>query len=616
MVRSTLNFFVAVMFVAPFIFSGATYADAAAPNRGYSALMTSIPSAAQLTFSPGEIKEVSVAFQNIGTKAWVNDGNGYISIYTFAPKYRHSEFDPGTWLSPNQVKRLIESRVEVGGVGTVKFELHAPKQTGEYEETFHLAAENIAWVSNGEFTLNTKVVDEVDIQTESASSGTGSPSEETKQRVGDVGYDAGVLIRSVKKVTTPGGATVSYTVGIKNYGENVWRKRDIFLVSDDSSLAHSSWQGVTLATSTSQGEIATGDLDFMTFFFTSPRTTGEHLVTFKLVVDGHEVEGGEFIIPIDVTSNASGEIVQIVQDGVLNLANKIEEPTVRVGVLIVDEETQDKIQVSCDCDVMRLEDGNNNPLADVPRTVVVTAYYKDGKYYYDAGRGLEASSYALRFVPQTENAVLTIANFDRRATRGSANADNQFRNVIEMRYNSAKDRVWVINELPIEMYLRGLAETSDVSHIEYQKAIATAARTYAYHHVQSSSKYAKEGFMIDAYVDQVYKGYGQETRMPKFTQAVNETAGVIVTYQGQTAITPYFSRSAGKTYSWADVWAGSKTWLQGVSVPCDAGKTLWGHGVGMSVSGALCQANSGMKYQDILHYYYTGVDLRRDWDKK
>ena len=320
------------------------------------------------------------------------------------------------------------------------------------------------------------------------------------------------------------------------------------------------------------------------------------------------------MIPVDVTSNAPDAVASPLRDGVINKAELAEEPMMRVGILIVDEETEDKIVVSCDCEVMAMVDSEGNPLANVARGVSATAYVKAGKYFYDVGRGVESSTYPIRFVPDVLNAVLTIKNFDRRVTRGSANTDNQFRNVLELRYNAKKDRTWVVNELPMEMYLRGLAETSNASPMEYQKTMVTAARTYAYYHFQRSTKHAVEGFMVDAYVDQVYKGYGQEGRMPRLTQAIEETYGVTVTYDGATAITPYFSRSDGRTRSWNEVWAGNVAWLKGVAVPCDAGKTLWGHGIGISASGAICLANEGMAYKEILKYFYTGIDLRRDWE--
>jgi len=51
-----------------------------------------------------------------------------------------------------------------------------------------------------------------------------------------------------------------------------------------------------------------------------------------------------------------------------------------------------------------------------------------------------------------------------------------------------------------------------------------------------------------------------------------------------------------------------------VEVPCDAGKTLWGHGVGMSASGALCMANQGQTWDQILKHFYTGIDLTKKWE--
>ena len=37
----------------------------------------------------------------------------------------------------------------------------------------------------------------------------------------------------------------------------------------------------------------------------------------------------------------------------------------------------------------------------------------------------------------------------------------------------------------------------------------------------------------------------------------------------------------------------------------------YGHGVGMSQYGALAMAKKGYKYQDILKYYYQGVEIKK-----
>jgi len=241
----------------------------------------------------------------------------------------------------------------------------------------------------------------------------------------------------------------------------------------------------------------------------------------------------------------------------------------------------------------------------------VRVAYEGGRYAY--GDADKTSASPLRFVPKTDHAVMTVANFDARETRNSSRASNTYRNVLEIRYNSVYERTWVINELKMEYYLRGLAETSNISHLEFQKALLTAARTYAYYHWQRATKHKAEGYHVDAYLDQVYRGYGQEEITPRITESVEATRGRIVTYEGATAITAYFSRSDGRTRDWSEVWGGNIPWSKGVPVPCDEGKTLWGHGVGMSASGALCMANQGQTYDQILKHFYTGIDLNKKW---
>ena len=37
----------------------------------------------------------------------------------------------------------------------------------------------------------------------------------------------------------------------------------------------------------------------------------------------------------------------------------------------------------------------------------------------------------------------------------------------------------------------------------------------------------------------------------------------------------------------------------------------YGHGVGMCQMGAIAMARAGYTFEEILHHYYTGVDVRR-----
>jgi len=192
--------------------------------------------------------------------------------------------------------------------------------------------------------------------------------------------------------------------------------------------------------------------------------------------------------------------------------------------------------------------------------------------------------------------------------------DNRFRGSIEVRYSPASGKVWVINELPVESYMMGIAETSSGSPAEFLKTMTVAARSYAIWHLDRSGKYgASEIFHLKNSRngngdDQVYKGYGLEARFPDLVNAVNSTSGQVVTYAGAVAMTSYFSNSDGRTRSAQEVWGASYwPWLQSVPDPDCIGMPLNGHGVGLSGTGALAAAGRGSSYTAILGYYYTGT---------
>lgn len=602
--------FAAIVLAAMLVPSG--FAQAA-PLKGFEALQVTATS--KLVLSPGEAKQVTFGFQNIGTETWNRDGEAFVSVYTYAPKYRSSSFSDASWYGSTQPARLTEASVGPGELGHVSFALHAPSAEGTYAETFRLAAEDTAWIPGGEFTVTIAVGKAG--STSPPSAAVAAPSSSGASSTD--GLSGMVLLRSAKKVTAKANEAVSFTVGIKNTGTQTWAKRSIY----DGAVQAASLSMSDAIVSKTTGTVEPGAMDLIDFTFRAPNTKGTHTVSYVLAVDGAIVPDLEIDIPVEVTSGApevkdrpqresTKTTEKTESDGIVTDVT-MEEPTIRIGVLIVDEETDDKVVVSCETD-WKLYDGNGGLLAELDQDESVEAFYKSGRYYYDRGLGEERTSSYLRFVPDEENAVCTVENFDRTVTRGAAYPDNQFRNILELRYNSAKDRTWLINELEVEMYLRGLAETSNVSHLEFQKTLITVARTYALYHWERYTKHDEEYFHMNAYADdQVYRGYGQEVRTPRLTSSVKATEGVVVTYDGETAITPYFSRSDGRTRDWGEVWYGEVPWLVGVPAPCDKGKTLWGHGVGMSASEALCQANNGKEWKDILKYFYTGIDLTKRW---
>jgi hypothetical protein len=218
----------------------------------------------------------------------------------------------------------------------------------------------------------------------------------------------------------------------------------------------------------------------------------------------------------------------------------------------------------------------------------------------------------MRFIPQGDT-VLEIVNWDRRPSWAPQINDNQFRGIIELRIMD--NQVLVINELPLHDYLLGLAELPNNEQYEKQKAIAVLARTYALFYLDPQNR-KFPGQPYDASDDpaifQKYLGYNYEQRTPRFSEAVNETKGEVVTYQGKLVKTPYFSQSDGRTRSAEEVWGWLNTpYLQSVPDPYCVGMEKKGHGVGLSGYGARKAAEEGKNYVEIIKYYYQGVEVER-----
>jgi len=592
----------------------------AAPKKGFEALQVNAPKSG-FTIEPGLTQKVSIGFQNIGTTIWKNTGSAYVSVYTQSPKYRASIFRADNWVDYTQAALLKESSVAPGKVGTIELSLKAPITEGEYKETFQLAAENKAWIPGGEFTLTIKVAKTPSTSKTPTTSSTPS-TDGTASPVSSAGLSAMLLVRSAKQITAQAGEEVRYKIGVKNTGSVVWKSREIRsldIAIASSETQNASWVSDTKVAVKTEGEIKPGALDLIEFSFNAPQTKGVHTVKYQFAVNDSIVPDFSIDIPVEVTSGSPEALESpvVVDPNAVASTNVISEPTIRVGVLIVDEETDWTVEISCNTD-WELRGGNTALLGEMTSGQMVRAFYKNQRYYFNRGTGIEQTNDYLRFVPKSTEAVCTIQNFDRRKTRKAGYADNQFRDVLELRYNSTKDRTWIINELPIDEYLYGLAETSNTSHQEYKKALVTTARTYAVYHWERATKHASEFFHMNSTADdQVYNGYEYETRNPRIREAVEETGGVTVNYKNATAITPYFSRSDGRTRDWNEVWGGTVAWLKSVPAPCDLrkGRKLWGHGVGMSATEALCMAEEdGKDWKEILNYFYKDVDLIKRWN--
>lgn len=140
-----------------------------------------------------------------------------------------------------------------------------------------------------------------------------------------------------------------------------------------------------------------------------------------------------------------------------------------------------------------------------------------------------------------------------------------YRGSLEFRPTGAG--VETVNAVGLDDYVRGVvaAEMPAGWAMEALEAQAVAARTFAI-----TNSVGGDGFSLyDDTRSQMYGGVGSET--PKTDAAVAATSGQVVTYNGQPAITYFFSSSGGHTESIQNVWPGAtpEPWLRGVSDPYD-----------------------------------------------
>jgi stage II sporulation protein D len=259
----------------------------------------------------------------------------------------------------------------------------------------------------------------------------------------------------------------------------------------------------------------------------------------------------------------------------------------------------------------------------------------------------------------------------------------------------------IIEEIPLEQYVVGVVASEMPASFEMEalKAQALAARTYIVQQLlhEMSLRTPEGAEVTDTVGHQVYKdledlkkqwGADYSWRLERITEAVNATAGQIITFNGTPIDASFFSTSNGYTENSEDYWSNEFPYLRSVASPWDekspkylssitipitefenklgvnlsngseigkitsrtegrrvgsvqigekkfTGRYIrdelklnssdfnwerkgnvivittkgYGHGVGMSQYGANGMAEEGKTYQDIVKYYYQGIEI-------
>ncbi|MGH7658629.1 MAG: SpoIID/LytB domain-containing protein [Gemmatimonadales bacterium] len=229
------------------------------------------------------------------------------------------------------------------------------------------------------------------------------------------------------------------------------------------------------------------------------------------------------------------------------------EPTIRIGLMA----NISGVRISSTGDLLFSSEAGSVtvPALDTIRV----AAGRDGLTSPDAARGLSGAE-AVTVTPLAPYGYISV---DGRPYRGT----------VVLRRNGAG--LTAVNVIGLESYLAGVLPLEmgrlGQGDLEALKAQAVVSRTYA---LRNMGKRDRDGFdLLGTVADQVYGGSEVET--PLAWRAVRETAGQVVTYQGEPIDAFFFSTCGGRTADGTEVYANAdRPYLRSIA-DVDASGLAW-----------------------------------------
>jgi len=456
------------------------------------------------------------------------------------------------------------------------------------------------------------------------------------------------------------GESFTFWVKFKNLGPDPWNgtgSEYVFLRTVSgmrSKLRHTSWYSDYIPNRVNPvSTIYPNGEALFRFTLLAPQENDTYWEKFQLYAGSSPIPGGDLEIAVHVTGGAGEQIVTPTPEtrpeqkpeatqpaenawwqnipADLNIVdnprwvNLENGPEIEVGLLYIEEEEKKDnlpFQISSlNNQSYNVLDENGNLLVKNTAGEIIEIdydYQLDRYFLNDSGgkRILMSDSYFR--LSGDDSTIFKVDSWQNGPFWGENVNDNEFRGKMEVKYNISTNRLWLINQLPLEDYIRSIAEVGDGSHMEFLKSQSVAARTYAlFRYLTPKYTNTSDGeafFTVQStQADQVYRGYQRELRAPNMVQAAEQTRGIIATYQNDHILAYYFAQSDGKTrdsYS-AGMTRAPVDYLIAKSDPPCEGRSLTGHGVGLSQVGGINAANQGANYSQILKYYYTGIELTK-----
>lgn len=526
--------------------------------------------------APGVIKAGTpftyvVDLKNTGNINWQNKGNKNVRIGTEKPRDRKTPFlaVPGS-----RAGFLQQDIVRPGEVGHFVFNLVAPKVSGIYEERFAPVVEGVTWMADKNIIFKTFVYEK----------------------------EFAATPVSMSQIDAISSSTQVATVKLRNIGGTTWNAANApqFRKTGTSRLK-------VIGSSLQDVQVAPGEVGAFAVQISVPPAFRSGKIKLDAYAENKKITTKTATIKArKVTSfiPVSSSATPVTTPSIPSVPSKGSDVRVflsYVGTPVISGSGSFTVK-------------SGSYTASFSKDTKVTVNVQDASsYIITANNFFQAVSGPVRFVPDY-GTILRVDNWERRPSWDKTINDNEFRGILEVRADGAMPIV--INELPIEDYLKGLGETLNGDPMEKKKAIVIAARNYVlyYSTVGKGTKFPGKPYDVDDNPEhsQKYVGYGLEKRSPNSVKSVEETTGIIIRYQGNVVRAPYFSSDTGRTKSAAEVWGWKNAdFLVSVDDPYCAGMQPAGHGVGMSGCGSLGMAKNGKSYQDILHYYYQNVTIEK-----
>ncbi len=530
-----------------------------------------------ITVDSGKNVTVTIKIKNTGSKTW--DSSTYLVVNA------DDEADDVISIPKDSSKRtatMKESSVAPGKTATFTFTATSTKEPGlvhfEAAPVFNGSEKSKQYMDLAFFVEGKK-----SSSSGSSTSGSGSSSTNTSNT-----KNKDVIIATYDDLTFEPGEKKYAWVQVKNTSSSdTWNSSG----SKAFSLAFTNPQGVSTGTpKVTFQSLKPGSVGKVYFTISAPTVAGEYDISIRPRVGNSNVTSKAYTLTITVSEETFE-------------APEYENP---IRIKLTPDNAVGSPELTSDETFALYDDDELVKVFDGGDTVKVVP--GSSKYTVSAGSEKWTMSGPVRFTPEKEDGIMEVTTMDQPNWNDTINY-NEFRGTMEIQ--KVDGSAVLINELSLEDYVMGMAEEPNDTPEEKLKTMAILARTYAYYYLTQAEKFPGKPYDGEDDPATFQKYLGANYELSNVVEAAKDTEGIIVTYKGTVVKTPYFSSSDGtKTKSAKDVWGWTNTpWLVSVSDKYCKGTSFAGHGVGLSGCGAKALAEQGWTFEQIIKYYYTGVEL-------